>query len=346
MRAYSQSEDRLRPSSAWNSTAAARPVTGASPATSPTRASPPPTCSPPAPRPRLRPGHPGRTGHRPVRPRHPPRHGPHRAAPRAVRRHVAAGRTGAFYGPGGPGLLGGPPARQKLYSRLRSTDDARRIWELRGTDRPALRVTATGRAGGRRHSPRGAVPDVGRTGRSTDADECGPRGRPPVEGPSWEGLRGQVRDGVAHLGGHLVHGTPRAVQSAHRQAGAGAGEVPQHGVVALPGRREERLGLVEFTPAGAFPGAAKGFGGTGRSRRRRRPSGRVTPKWRARVVDRTSGGRAPPSDSTSAPAAQASVPPVRVRSQSRTAVRRPGPACATRRHVGTGLDHLRAGERR
>ncbi|MEU9635916.1 SDR family oxidoreductase [Streptomyces tendae] len=35
---------------------------------------------------------------------------------------------GAFYGPGGPGRLGGPPARQKLYSRLRSTDDARRIW--------------------------------------------------------------------------------------------------------------------------------------------------------------------------------------------------------------------------
>ncbi|MFI2378724.1 SDR family oxidoreductase [Streptomyces sp. NPDC018964] len=36
---------------------------------------------------------------------------------------------GAFYGPGGPGRLGGPPARQKLYSRLRSTDDARRIWD-------------------------------------------------------------------------------------------------------------------------------------------------------------------------------------------------------------------------
>ena len=35
---------------------------------------------------------------------------------------------GAFYGPGGPGRLGGPPARQKLYSRLRNTDDARRIW--------------------------------------------------------------------------------------------------------------------------------------------------------------------------------------------------------------------------
>ncbi|MFC8086114.1 SDR family oxidoreductase [Streptomyces sp. NPDC057340] len=35
---------------------------------------------------------------------------------------------GAFYGPGGPGRLGGPPAPQKLYSRLRNTDEARRIW--------------------------------------------------------------------------------------------------------------------------------------------------------------------------------------------------------------------------
>ncbi|WP_399891652.1 SDR family oxidoreductase [Streptomyces sp. BBFR51] len=39
-----------------------------------------------------------------------------------------AGR-GEFYGPSGPGHLGGPPARQKLYGRLRGTDDARRIWE-------------------------------------------------------------------------------------------------------------------------------------------------------------------------------------------------------------------------
>ncbi len=37
---------------------------------------------------------------------------------------------GAFYGPSGPGHLGGPPAQQKLYSRLRSTNDAHRIWEL------------------------------------------------------------------------------------------------------------------------------------------------------------------------------------------------------------------------
>ncbi|MEU6114473.1 SDR family oxidoreductase [Streptomyces sp. NPDC047117] len=37
---------------------------------------------------------------------------------------------GAFYGPSGPGHLGGPPAQQKLYSRLRSTNDAQRIWEV------------------------------------------------------------------------------------------------------------------------------------------------------------------------------------------------------------------------
>ncbi|MDQ0791398.1 NAD(P)-dependent dehydrogenase (short-subunit alcohol dehydrogenase family) [Streptomyces sp. B3I7] len=35
---------------------------------------------------------------------------------------------GAFYGPGGPGHLGGPPAPQKLYSRLHSADEARRVW--------------------------------------------------------------------------------------------------------------------------------------------------------------------------------------------------------------------------
>ncbi len=37
---------------------------------------------------------------------------------------------GRFYGPSGPGHLGGPPAEQELYSRLRSPDDARRIWEI------------------------------------------------------------------------------------------------------------------------------------------------------------------------------------------------------------------------
>ncbi|MGW5401480.1 SDR family oxidoreductase [Streptomyces sp. NPDC003952] len=43
---------------------------------------------------------------------------------------TAAGSEGSpFYGPSGPGHLGGPPAEQKLYSRLRSTEDARRMWK-------------------------------------------------------------------------------------------------------------------------------------------------------------------------------------------------------------------------
>jgi NAD(P)-dependent dehydrogenase (short-subunit alcohol dehydrogenase family) len=47
--------------------------------------------------------------------------------------HAAASpdaRGGVFYGPSGPGNLGGPPAEQKLYSRLRSEDEARRVWEI------------------------------------------------------------------------------------------------------------------------------------------------------------------------------------------------------------------------
>jgi NAD(P)-dependent dehydrogenase (short-subunit alcohol dehydrogenase family) len=39
-------------------------------------------------------------------------------------------KAGAFYGPKGPGNLGGAPAEQKLYPPLRSTDDAARIWEV------------------------------------------------------------------------------------------------------------------------------------------------------------------------------------------------------------------------
>ncbi|WP_428935900.1 SDR family oxidoreductase [Streptomyces sp. ACT015] len=35
---------------------------------------------------------------------------------------------GGFYGPNGPGHLGGPPAAQKLYSSLRSPEEARRVW--------------------------------------------------------------------------------------------------------------------------------------------------------------------------------------------------------------------------
>ncbi|GAA2286591.1 short chain dehydrogenase [Streptomyces ruber] len=39
-------------------------------------------------------------------------------------------RRGGFYGPTGPGHMGGAPGEQKLYSRLRSADEARRVWEV------------------------------------------------------------------------------------------------------------------------------------------------------------------------------------------------------------------------
>lgn len=37
---------------------------------------------------------------------------------------------GRLFGPRGLGHLGGPPAPQRLYSRLRSEEDARRVWEV------------------------------------------------------------------------------------------------------------------------------------------------------------------------------------------------------------------------
>ncbi|WP_369175880.1 SDR family oxidoreductase [Streptomyces mutabilis] len=39
-------------------------------------------------------------------------------------------KGGAFYGPSGPGRLGGPPAEQKPYTRLRGIEDAQRIWRM------------------------------------------------------------------------------------------------------------------------------------------------------------------------------------------------------------------------
>nr|MDT0526379.1 short chain dehydrogenase [Streptomyces sp. DSM 41633] len=39
-------------------------------------------------------------------------------------------RGGALYGPKGPGHMGGPPAEQRLYSRLTGTEEARRVWEI------------------------------------------------------------------------------------------------------------------------------------------------------------------------------------------------------------------------
>uniref|UniRef100_A0AAU3GWH3 SDR family oxidoreductase n=1 Tax=Streptomyces sp. NBC_01401 TaxID=2903854 RepID=A0AAU3GWH3_9ACTN len=37
---------------------------------------------------------------------------------------------GGFYGPSGTGHMGGRPAEQKLYSRLRSTEEAQRVWRI------------------------------------------------------------------------------------------------------------------------------------------------------------------------------------------------------------------------
>ncbi|WP_026930354.1 SDR family oxidoreductase [Glycomyces tenuis] len=41
-----------------------------------------------------------------------------------------AARSGRLYGPSGPGHLGGSPGEQRLYSRIRGLDDARRIWRV------------------------------------------------------------------------------------------------------------------------------------------------------------------------------------------------------------------------
>jgi NAD(P)-dependent dehydrogenase (short-subunit alcohol dehydrogenase family) len=38
--------------------------------------------------------------------------------------------SGRLYAPKGPGHLGGAPAEQKMFTRLDSTDDARRIWQV------------------------------------------------------------------------------------------------------------------------------------------------------------------------------------------------------------------------
>ncbi|MCO7194033.1 hypothetical protein [Pseudonocardia sp. McavD-2-B] len=35
-----------------------------------------------------------------------------------------------FYGPRGPGRVGGPPGEQELYRPLRDADAARRVWDL------------------------------------------------------------------------------------------------------------------------------------------------------------------------------------------------------------------------
>ncbi|WP_410877019.1 SDR family oxidoreductase [Nocardia sp. A7] len=49
--------------------------------------------------------------------------------------------TERFYGPSGPGHLGGPPAEQKLYGRLRSHEDAQRVWQI-SEDLTGVRISA------------------------------------------------------------------------------------------------------------------------------------------------------------------------------------------------------------
>ncbi|MEV0732893.1 SDR family oxidoreductase [Polymorphospora sp. NPDC050346] len=39
-------------------------------------------------------------------------------------------KPGVLYGPSGPGNLGGPPAEQRMYTPLRSTEEAQRVWQV------------------------------------------------------------------------------------------------------------------------------------------------------------------------------------------------------------------------
>ncbi|SDN85548.1 Short-chain dehydrogenase [Klenkia soli] len=52
------------------------------------------------------------------------------AAEPALLAATAPGAGGRFFGPAGPGHLGGHPAEQQLYGRLTSPDDAARIWDV------------------------------------------------------------------------------------------------------------------------------------------------------------------------------------------------------------------------
>ncbi|MFB6392107.1 SDR family oxidoreductase [Polymorphospora lycopeni] len=39
-------------------------------------------------------------------------------------------KPGVLYGPSGPGNLGGPPAEQRMYTPLRSSEEAQRVWQV------------------------------------------------------------------------------------------------------------------------------------------------------------------------------------------------------------------------
>ena len=55
---------------------------------------------------------------------------PETAALPALLAAVVPGAGGRFFGPSGPGRLGGAPAEQRLWSRLRSEADARHAWAV------------------------------------------------------------------------------------------------------------------------------------------------------------------------------------------------------------------------
>jgi NAD(P)-dependent dehydrogenase (short-subunit alcohol dehydrogenase family) len=52
------------------------------------------------------------------------------ALPALVAATSPAAADGAFFGPKGPGHLGGPPAPQRLFRPLRDADAARRMWDV------------------------------------------------------------------------------------------------------------------------------------------------------------------------------------------------------------------------
>lgn len=52
------------------------------------------------------------------------------ALPAVLAATSSEAKGGHLYGPKGPGHIGGRPAEQKLYSRITSEADARRMWEL------------------------------------------------------------------------------------------------------------------------------------------------------------------------------------------------------------------------
>ena len=52
------------------------------------------------------------------------------ALPAVLAATVADPGIGAFYGPAGPGRLGGPPAAQRLYAPLRDPAEAARVWQV------------------------------------------------------------------------------------------------------------------------------------------------------------------------------------------------------------------------